>query len=130
MRPCDLVLTLLLAGAPAAAAGQGISYTAEQAEDGGEAYAIACVACHAPELVGGPEAPPLTGPAFAGRWRGRPIRELIGWMRGHMPHTFPMLLKDRTYLELTAFVLARNGLPAGAAPLTFATTGTLPLPAR
>jgi mono/diheme cytochrome c family protein len=124
------VLPLLLAWAPAAAAGQGISYTTEQAEDGGEAYAVACVACHASELGGGPDAPPLTGPVFASRWSGRPIRELIGLVRGHMPHTFPSLLNDRTYLELVAFVLAENGLPAGAAPLTFATTGTLPLRPR
>jgi hypothetical protein len=91
---------------------------------------VACVACHGRDLAGEDGAPALTGPAFAEHWDGRPALELFSFLRDHMPQTFPRLLNDRTYLVLVTFLLYRNGVPPGDAPLTFATTGNLPLYAR
>jgi hypothetical protein len=127
MRSSDFVLPLLLLWVPAAASGQKISYTTGQARDGAEAYVVACVACHGRDLSGEDTVPALTGPVFAEHWNGKPALELFEFLRGHMPQTFPGLLNDRTYLVLLTFLLYRNGVPPGEAPLTFATTAVIPL---
>ena len=127
MRTSDLLLPLLLAWAPTAAAGQGISYTTSQARDGAEAYVVACVACHGRDLAGQDTVPALVGHGFTEHWAGRPFLELFQLMRGHMPQTFPGLLNDRTYLVLVTFLLYRNGVPPGGPPLTLTSTAVLPL---
>ena len=126
MRTSDFLLPLLLAWLPTAAAGQGISYTTGQARDGAEAYVVACVACHGRDLAGQDTMPALVGPTFAEHWSGRPAPELFEFMRSHMPESFPGLLNDRTYLVLVTFLLYRNGVPPGQAPLTFATAAVIP----
>jgi hypothetical protein len=63
-----------------------------------------------PGLEGG-KGPPLRGAAFAGRWNGRPVSDLTAFVREHMPRTLPGALNDRSYLDVTAYVLARNGAP-------------------
>jgi S-disulfanyl-L-cysteine oxidoreductase SoxD len=89
------------------------------------AYQAACVACHMPDLSGSEAAPPLAGPSFARRWDGRPFTELTEYMRDHMPRTLPRVLNDRTYLAVVAYVLAKNGMAPGDAPLTLDATGTI-----
>ena len=106
------------------------SYTAAQAEAGETAYQAACVACHMPDLSGGGDGPMLAGPSFARRWDGRPVAELTHLMREHMPRTFPRLLNDRTYLALVAYLLGKNGVPTGEAPLTLEATWTIVIGSR
>ena len=107
-----------------------LSYTASQAEEGGSGYDDACVACHLPDLSGSGDAPALAGPSFARRWEGRPVAELIRYMREHMPRTVPGVLNDRTYLAVLSYVLARNGIPAGENPLTTEATATILIGSR
>jgi mono/diheme cytochrome c family protein len=132
--------TLLVAATPLAIAAAACahttassataSYTAAQAEAGDQAYQAACTECHTQALSGSGDAPPLAGASFARRWNGRPFAELTRFMRDHMPRTLPGVLNDRTYLAVTAYVLARNGVPAGRAPLTPESTGTISIGSR
>ena len=124
MKSISSIVLLVAAAAPAIAAAACAhtptsyatpSYTAAQAEAGGKAYRAACVGCHMSDLRGGGDAAVLAGPSFTRRWDGHPIGELTGYMREHMPRTFPGLLNERTYLALAAYLLEQNGVPPGKA---------------
>lgn len=131
---------ILVAGPPEAADGQDRAmYTTEQAIPGQAAYAESCAACHGDgnDMAGSFEAPPLAGPAFLGFWAGRPISELLD-IASYMPPGAEQSLGEETYTNIVAYILSRNGVPAGGAPLAFASeaplggaTGTpVELPAR
>jgi mono/diheme cytochrome c family protein len=107
--PIGIALGLSLA---AACAHRGDHPTpAAQAEAGEVTYRAACVACHMPDLSGSGDAPALVGEAFARAWNDRRVSDLIGFVRGHMPRTIPGALNDRSYLDVVAYVLVRNGAP-------------------
>jgi len=69
----------------------------------------------------------LKGPAFLKTFGGRPVADLYGVEHNTMPAVNPGSLPATTLLPITAFILSRNGLPAGPAPLGEAMlTRTLP----
>jgi S-disulfanyl-L-cysteine oxidoreductase SoxD len=119
------------AAAPAAAqapAQGAVSYAAAQAEAGARAYvANACAACHLPDLSGA-EGPPLIGSSFTSNWGSAPVSALFDFVKENMPATAPGSLPDQTYVELVAYLLSRNGVPAGATALT--STESRPFGAR
>ena len=120
-----LVIGVTMAMPGPARAQAASSYTMEQAKDGEKAYNAACVGCHSVDLGGSEKAPVLAGRTFAARWDGRSVGELTRFLRDHMPQTFPGLLNDRTYLALVAYLLAKNGVSAGQAPLTLESGWTI-----
>jgi mono/diheme cytochrome c family protein len=126
----SLLLAAVVLSAPACASGQpapaavqpaapaAVSYTTSQAEAGAQAYASsACAACHMPDLSGA-EGPPLVGPSFTGNWGNGPVSALFQFTKENMPATAPGSLSDQTYVEIVAYLLSRNGLPAGETPLS------------
>lgn len=84
-------------------------YTSDQALQGGEVYAMSCVSCHS--------AVTHTGPAFAAKWSGQTLADLLGFIRESMPKNDPGTLSTREYLLAMVYVLQMNGMPAGSAPL-------------
>jgi mono/diheme cytochrome c family protein len=84
-------------------------YTAVQAERGGETYRAVCAACHAKSQH--------TGPAFAAAWNGRKVFDLYDILYNTMPQNEPGSLTAREYLDVVAYMLSMNGMPAGASPL-------------
>lgn len=103
--------------APAAQAPSGAStgvYTAEQAELGGVLFAQRCSGCHAADLSGGfgPRLAPL-----GAHWRGMSLGALFRFVSRNMPYDAPGSLATDQYLEAVAFVLSRNGYPAGPSAL-------------
>jgi alcohol dehydrogenase (cytochrome c) len=100
------------------------TYSLDQAAAGRVVYAQSCAECHRDDMTGSFEAPALAGPNFLSFWGGRPIDELIE-MVSLMPPTQVLSLGEETYADLVAYILSRNGVPAGGAPLTFASTGQL-----
>ncbi|HEV8149397.1 MAG TPA: cytochrome c, partial [Gemmatimonadales bacterium] len=84
-------------------------YTASQATKGGTLYALNCVSCHTPASH--------AGPAFAAKWDGRPLVELFDYVRSAMPKSDPGSLTQREYIQVLAYLLKMNGLPAGAVEL-------------
>lgn len=93
-------------------------YTDAQVERGQTVYRAECATCHLADLTGQDMSPSLVGVGFSFSWQGRSLQELYAIMRFGMPQTAPGSLSDRAYVDLTAFLLARNGFPSGDAELT------------
>jgi mono/diheme cytochrome c family protein len=108
-----LVLVALFA-LPSHASPSQAYYTAAQAAAGGKLYAARCASCHGAHLEG-LQAPPLAG---AGKPGGQSISDIYGFMIAQMPADAPGSLKPTLYVSILAFLLKKNGHPAGAAPLT------------
>lgn len=113
------VLLALLATQPSAAqaqSGASPSFTTEQAEAGGAAYARECATCHGDALEGVGITPGLAGDRFAVRWGGQRLDRLWTEMQ-RMPPTSPGELAVQTYVEIAAYLLRANGVAAGGRPL-------------
>ena len=91
----------------------GAYYTARQATAGAQDYALSCSRCHGAQLQG-VGAPPLIGPGFRNRW---PVRTLYHFVSHQMPADRRGSLSPAKYDAIVAFLLQRNGHPAGAVPL-------------
>jgi cytochrome c len=103
-------------------------YSEAQAQRGQQAYQVQCAYCHQPDLSGGffdngtGRAPALAGPkafdsSFLDRWRDQTVGEFIATIAATMPQTKPASLPVQTYIDIAAFVMSKNGIPAGAADL-------------
>ena len=92
-------------------------YSAEQASRGQQIYMDACAECHREDLTGQDMSPSLVGIGFSFKWQGKNLRELYASMRYGMPQSAPGSLSDSAYADLTAFLLSRNGFPAGSGEL-------------
>lgn len=93
-------------------------YSAEQAVAGSQTYGRLCAECHGIGLRGGEAGPALLGNAFWDKWEGLPLVALFQVMRSTMPVTDPDGLSATQYVQLQAFILQQNGLPAGDQSLT------------
>jgi alcohol dehydrogenase (cytochrome c) len=115
MRPlsAELCCVVWLAfGLPLAARAQS-SYTTEQAGAGAQVYATYCATCHGPDLEGG-VGPALAGARFLHTWSDRGARNLFTVLRTSMPRPGAGSLSARAYADVFAYILSRNGLPAGS----------------
>lgn len=108
------VFALLLAAVPPAAPEpnprtiQDGVYTAAQAERGKLVYKRACAECHPLDWYRGETIKP---------WDGAPLFDLYDLIATLMPQDNPGSLKRRDYVDLVAFILSLNGMPAGAREL-------------
>ncbi len=104
------LLALALAAAPEGAprSTQDGVYTAKQAERGKESYKQACAGCHALEWYRGDVMKP---------WEGAPLSSLYDALATTMPQNNPGSLKRREYLDLLAYILSLNEMPAGSEEL-------------
>lgn len=84
-------------------------YTRRQADAGRDLFALACQSCHAPTQHAGAD--------FRGRWFGRSLGELFGYLRREMPKSDPGTMGDDEYAALLAYLLRINRMPAGQSPL-------------
>ena len=123
------VLALALAAMLAASAVVRVSaapqppaalYAASQATTGNGEYASNCAACHGARLEGG-AGPALSGPAL--RELAKDTRFTVGDMFAvlakQMPLNQPASLKHEQYVAIMAYILKRNGYPAGTKALTY-----------
>jgi alcohol dehydrogenase (cytochrome c) len=125
-------VTCLLDPATAAAAD---TYTLDQVARGAPLYAAHCASCHGAKLEGG-AGPALVGKAFAEGWSqaSRTVDDLFYVMRTSMPRPDVGSLAEGEYLDVLAFMLSRNGVPAGgtalvAEPARLAAVRMAPAPA-
>ena len=132
MRPPRRGLRHLLLGVCLVAAGGGgiaraqgqPEYAPEQADAGRAAYETACAACHTATLQGSFEAPELAGPNFLNRWGGRPVSELIDYVRATMPPAGTRPSAEEN-VNIIAYILQRNGVAAGERPLLAASAAAI-----
>jgi len=87
---------------------QGGVYTTEQAERGKDSYKQACAGCHPLDWYRG---------AAMKSWDGAPLFNLYDVVATTMPQHNPGSLKRREYLDLLAYILSLNDMPAGSEEL-------------
>jgi S-disulfanyl-L-cysteine oxidoreductase SoxD len=92
-------------------------FTEAQVARGGTAFAANCGKCHGANLEGG-EGHRLTGDVFWRDFQGRTVAYLFHYLTRSMPDQAPGSLPTDTYRDLAAFILSKNGFPAGSAELT------------
>lgn len=91
-------------------------YSADQAAQGEALFKQKCAVCHGANLQGG-AGPPLAGSQFFLRYHGQPLSTLWSTIHTQMPLNAPGTLSPTQSLALVAFILAKNGFPAGPSPI-------------
>jgi S-disulfanyl-L-cysteine oxidoreductase SoxD len=93
-------------------------YTDEQATRGETVYRQYCIACHGADLEGADMTPPLSGGTFMANWNDLTAGDLFERIRVTMPLDRPGVLMRQQNADVIAFVLKKNGWPAGSTELS------------
>ena len=91
-------------------------YTAAQAKRGEAVFDVRCLACHSTGFQ-------RTG--FIERWREDKLTGFFNFMSTRMPRDNPGSATHNEYLDMAAYILANNDLPAGAQELTSEALGNI-----
>jgi mono/diheme cytochrome c family protein len=92
-------------------------YTDAQAKRGEQLYTENCAKCHGPDLAGADAAPPLMGGEFNSGWNDLTVGDLFERLRITMPADKAGSLSRQINADITAYLLAKNGFPAGQTEL-------------
>jgi len=84
-------------------------YTLAQAEKGEDVYYGSCVNCHPKGTY--------AGASFKTNWGGRPLSDLYDWVKTKMPKSDPGSLTPNQSVQVMAYILQQNKMPAGPTPL-------------
>ena len=122
-----LALILTAAGADRLAAATG-DYAQDQASAGQQVFGQYCAKCHGAQLQG-QAGPPLAGQKFAANLRYSKIsaQQMFTFIKTQMPADKPASLTTQQYLQSLAYILSKNGYPAGSTPLSEKTLGQVKL---
>jgi alcohol dehydrogenase (cytochrome c) len=91
-------------------------YSTQQAAQGASLFKQKCAVCHGANLQGG-AGPALAGNQFFLRYKGKPLSALWSTIHTEMPLNAPGTLSQPQSLALVAFILQKNGFPAGSSPI-------------
>jgi cytochrome c len=89
---------------PSTAGLKPATYASEQAVRGQQIYQATCVRCHPPGH--------LEGEAFEVGWNERRVFDLYSLLTNTMPQDKPGSLRDDEYIDVIAYLLQRNHVPA------------------
>ncbi|HEV3331034.1 MAG TPA: cytochrome c [Bryobacteraceae bacterium] len=92
-------------------------YTTAQAKRGQAGYESKCASCHRADLSGF-SGPPLKGALFMDRWREFKLNVLFDLIKTTMPADNPGGMSAAAYLDIQAYILQANDIPAGSKELT------------
>src|SRR5882757_319971 len=92
---------------------------AQEKSRGATVYAQDCAQCHGASLRGD-SGPPLTGQPFQQAYGTGTAAQLYDFISRQMPQDKPGSLSQQQYLDVTGYILARNGFPSGNTPLQIA----------
>jgi mono/diheme cytochrome c family protein len=87
------------------------TYSDSQAVRGRQWFESACQSCH--------EIKDMTSPDFKVKWSGRTAFDLFEIISTTMPEEEPGTLSQRTYVDIVAYLMQLNGIPAGTTALSF-----------
>jgi mono/diheme cytochrome c family protein len=126
MATCVVVLVGVATSSRTGVAAQGAAgrtiwdgvYTDGQAVRGQAIFQNSCSRCHNNELVGSERGPALKGDAFWQRWDSDSFDKLFTKVRDTMPQAEIESVTDARKIDALAFILSKNGAPAGAKELT------------
>jgi mono/diheme cytochrome c family protein len=96
--------------------GTGGWYTTSQAANGAKAYQKACASCHGANLQGS-MGPALVGKQFWLTYGGKKVSTLWSDVHTQMPMSAPGSVSAKNSTDIMAFLLQKNGVPAGSTPL-------------
>jgi mono/diheme cytochrome c family protein len=85
------------------------TYTVAQATRGQAIYTSTCARCHPPGQQ--------SGPAFATAWNQRRVSDLYSILTNTMPQDKPGTLTDEQYIDVIAYMLKMNDVPASSTAL-------------
>ncbi|HEV7442810.1 MAG TPA: PQQ-binding-like beta-propeller repeat protein, partial [Steroidobacteraceae bacterium] len=119
MRLVLLTIAVLAVSSAGAKTKSGGGYTSAQASSGATVYAQDCSQCHGASLQGD-SGPPLTGQTFHQAYGVGTAAQLYDFISRQMPQNQPGSLSQQQYLDVTAYVLSRNGVASGKTPLQIA----------
>jgi mono/diheme cytochrome c family protein len=91
-------------------------YPPGQAVNGAKAYQKTCAGCHGAKLQGG-MGPPLVGKQFWLTYGGKKASTLWSAVHTQMPMMAPGSVPSKNSINIMAFLLQENGVPAGTKPL-------------
>ena len=91
-------------------------YSAEQAAAGAKLFEASCSGCHGAKLEG-ISAPALTGVTWQQRFGGAKLLTVWGEIKGPMAEYAGATFSTQQSLDILAYLLQQNGLPAGSQPL-------------
>ena len=118
-RPCSFTIAAgfgLLVGASEAAAVTEGWFTQAQATQGHQLFNNQCAECHRPDLTGA-AGPALVGPTFLAKWGNKPLSDLYSFEHKNMPANNPGSVPRDQLVAITAYILQKNGFPAGNRPM-------------
>lgn len=95
-------------------------YSKAQADGAKAQYDKICAECHAFTVAAKKQAAdlPLGDEPFLKKWEGKSLDELVSVIVLTMPNDGSAVVSDAEALNLVAYILQQNGMPAGATPLT------------
>ena len=93
-------------------------YTAAQAGRGKATFDVSCSRCHNSDLSGSERGPTLTGDKFLANWLDGSLDALFSFIRDQMPQGSANIVSDESKADILAYILQRNGYPAGNTELT------------
>ncbi|MDE1896478.1 MAG: c-type cytochrome [Rhodospirillales bacterium] len=116
LKTAAVSFTLSLFALAAQAATPPALYTSAQASAGAAVFAQNCAVCHGAALGGG-GGPALVGAGFT--QAGTTIGSVFSVLAQQMPATNPGGLSQSQYEDLMAYILQKNGYPAGSTPISY-----------
>jgi mono/diheme cytochrome c family protein len=93
-------------------------YTSAQATAGATVFSQNCAMCHGAALEG-MAGPTLVGQRFASAGNNDTVGAIFGEIAEQMPAGNPGSLTHDQYAQVMAFILSKNGYPAGATALDY-----------
>jgi alcohol dehydrogenase (cytochrome c) len=117
MRVALLAITLLAVSPAGIQAKSSGSYSTAQAARGATVYTQYCTQCHGANLQG-ESGPALSGQVLRQAYGAGTAAQLYDFISRQMPQNSPGSLSQEQYLNVTAYILSRNGFPSGGAPLS------------
>jgi len=92
--------------------------TAAQATAGSAVFSANCAVCHGAALQG-EAGPTLIGQSFASASSNYTVGAIFGEIAQQMPAGNPGSLTHDQYAQVMAYILSKNGYPAGATALDY-----------
>jgi cytochrome c5 len=122
-----VVWAVAFAGAVDVARGSGVQktsndgiYTKAQADGARAQFDKICAECHPFTVAEKKKIKdiPLGDEPFFENWEGRTLSEIVTTLALTMPNDGSAVVSDEEALDLVAYILQKNGFPAGSSPLT------------